>query len=146
MWRQPDTLCQGVGDICEDVAGEVEEVGVSAYSCCRKDWKMKTLRWLFWWTTYKFRRQPRTLQGWLKRTERCRSPYWKFKPYVWHNDPGKMWEVSLVSDRCHNMRAQITVDAGFSMDTGEVVELKIWDSELRRIADQERERDRLRRA
>ena len=88
------------------------------------------LRWAFWTVVYLLRPAPKTFDGRIKRTLRCWSPWWKFKPHVYHNRDGKMWSISLAEDRCWVERRRLPVEVCYSVETGRIVGLKVFDEFL----------------
>ena len=92
---------------------------------------MKWLRWLFWVIVYWFRREPRTLEAFLVRVERCRPPWWTFKPSVWHNDEGREWHVYLSDESTYtDPNYMLRVDLHRIRETEEVVGFDVYDKDL----------------
>ena len=86
-------------------------------------------RWAFWSLVYLCRRRPKSLDQWLIRTTRCRKPWWKFKPSIFHNAHGKMWQVFFKDEHCCFERANLQVEVGRT-ESGEIVAMNIWDEML----------------
>ena len=89
------------------------------------------LRWVWWNAYYCWRPRPRDLRTWLARSMRCRPPWWRFRPHVWHNDAGGYWEVWFAEDRDYTERRVLVCDVSVSLETGQVVGLKVWDEVLK---------------
>ena len=91
--------------------------------------------WLFWRVWYVGRMRPRpgpkSLEIWCTRAIRCRWPWKKFNPHIWHNDDGKMWEVWLSDEQCYGESRRMTLDVLIGRDSGDIVGLKLYDSDLR---------------
>ncbi len=93
---------------------------------------MKVATWLFWRAVYLFDfRRPAIEYWWLVKSERLRSPWWKFRPNVFHNEPGKMHEVRLDNESSYTeARRTITVDVHVGHGSGRIVGFDIWDEDL----------------
>ena len=88
------------------------------------------IRWAFWSVVYLFRIKPKDLDDWMLRTERTWKPWFKFKPHVWHNDNGKLWEIHLDNERNYSKTVNITLDVEVGLETGKIVGFRIYDSQL----------------
>lgn len=92
----------------------------------------KFIRWLFWNVVYVGRHQPGELGAYLDRRMRCRWPWKKFNPSVYHNDDGNEWHVYLSGERSYTRARQaLKVDLHIGMETGQIVGFDVWDENLR---------------
>ena len=76
--------------------------------------------WLFWTVFYSVRPRERNLDKWLKRVERTRWPWWRFKPCVWQNDHGRFWDIHLLNESSYTAMRTITVPVHISEETGKI--------------------------
>ena len=91
---------------------------------------IRFLRWLGWSAWYLVRRRPRDFDGYLRAAMRCRPPWWKFRPNVYHNQDGCMWQVYLVDEQSYTERRTLTLDVMVGMETGRITGLDLWDEQL----------------
>lgn len=90
------------------------------------------LKWLFWTVVYAFRRRPKGFFSILKKALRCRRPWWKFRPSVYHNDEGREWEVFLANEDTYTRRCCIPdCEVAISRETGHVIGVTLYDEILR---------------
>jgi hypothetical protein len=92
---------------------------------------MAFFRWLFWRVYYLFRGRPRDLAGFMESLMRTRWPWTKFKPYVWHNDAGREWEIYLTNEPCycrHINTGDLKIDVMVEDDSGRICGLRLFDS------------------
>ena len=87
--------------------------------------------WAFWSVVYLFRRQPTDLDRYLLRITRTSLPWWRWKPNVFRNEDGRMWEVQLTNEATYSERRTLTIDVKVSMETGRIVGLDLWDELLK---------------
>lgn len=100
----------------------------------------KWLRWAFWNSWYVLKRciQPKRdriplgeLKTLMRQFERCRWPWWKFKPHMYHNDEGKFWEICFEPEMDCMWYETIEVRALRACDQdNRIVGLKIPDRAL----------------
>ena len=88
---------------------------------------MKYIRWLFWLCCYAIAPRPKSLKSFIRKIERTRAPWWKFKPYVWRNSDGKMWEVRFSPERCYTQTMMLQVEAKIDCETEEIIGFNIFD-------------------
>lgn len=93
---------------------------------------MRTLLWLFWIVVYAFSPRPRDLLAHMKRSMRCRRPWWQWEPTVYYNDVGRFWEIWF-SEECSFTvpRYQIEVQAAVTHDGKKIVGLKVFQENLK---------------
>jgi hypothetical protein len=89
------------------------------------------LKWIYWKIYYLFRPCPKELLPLLIQGERTRPPWWRFKPYMWHNDEGNQWEIYFTEERDYTQVQDIRVTAHIGLDTGKIIGLTIWDENLK---------------
>ena len=93
--------------------------------------------WLFWTAYYLPQPRARDLGAYLIRGTRTRRPWKRFRPNVWHNDDGNMWEVWLTDEESHAVSKQsMQVELHISMVTGKVTGFTVWDETLRKMIDE----------
>lgn len=95
------------------------------------------LLYLFWNLFYLPQRRPRGLMAHVERGIRTRWPWRKFRPTVWHSDDGSFWEICFGGERAYTItgvRIPVNVNVQYSVDTGKVTGLKIYDSDLEQLA------------
>lgn len=96
-------------------------------------------RWAFWNTWYLPRvlswkfggRQKLDLADVLITLHRTRRPWIRFKPYVYRNEAGKLWEIGIANESDYAELMMIPVDAMRSQETGEIVGFHVYDEVLR---------------
>ena len=90
------------------------------------------LRYLFWRLYYLPQRRSRDLASYLIRGQRCWWPWRKFRPSVYHNDDGRCWQIWFANDRAHTLAGKpvVLADVDVSMETGAIVGLTIYDTDL----------------
>ena len=94
---------------------------------------MKTLKYLFWVAYYSFGPRPKGLKAYRRRDQRTRSPWRKFKPYLYHNNGGKFWQIRLANDEAYTITCKtLDVQLHISEETGEVVGFDVTDRSLKR--------------
>ncbi len=94
---------------------------------------MKTLKYLFWVAYYLLQPRPKDLAACMKRDQRTRSPWQKFKPYIYHNNGGKFWEIRLANDQSYTITCKtLDVELHISEKTGKVVGFDVTDRSLKR--------------
>jgi len=89
------------------------------------------LRWLWWWLAYAFVPQPNDFVKYIERGMRTRPPWWKFKPYAYHNDDGRQWEVRLENEQSYTETGSISAEIHRSQETGRIVGFTVWDETLK---------------
>ena len=89
-------------------------------------------KWLFWTVVYRFRRRPAELAEWLLKTKRCRAPWKKFRPSVYHNADAKCWYVYFTDERDYVDWPPRTIYVGYytGQESGNIVGLIIRDEAL----------------
>lgn len=100
---------------------------------------LKLLRWAFWNAVYGVRPRPYWLKDWITRHQRTAWPWRKFKPYVFHNDAGRQWDICLRPEPAYTTRATLQVECDFDQETGVVTGFTVWDEVLNRAAEAQRE-------
>ena len=98
---------------------------------------MKHLRWLFWNAAYVFLiPRPKSLHEALVRGERCRSPWWGFKPCVYHNEIGRYWEIWFEDEESYAEVGGLLELRTLSRSSkdGRVTGIQISDEELKELA------------
>jgi hypothetical protein len=93
---------------------------------------MKYIKWFFWKIWYLFIPESRDLLTYLIKLDRIRSPWWKFKPSMYHNDDGKEWEIWFEHEQGYTEKRTIQVEAVIGMDTGNIVGITIFDEVLKK--------------
>jgi hypothetical protein len=94
---------------------------------------MRWLRWLFWSSIYAFQPTPKGLLSYLRRGMRCRPPWWKFKPHIFRNEDGKMWQVFLTDEASFTIpRQRLPVEIHMGMDSNQIVGFNVFDEHLTR--------------
>lgn len=92
-------------------------------------------RWAFWRTWYLFHRERdggvEELVRWMQRSNRKRWPWWTFKPHLYRNDDGNMWQVYLSDESTYTERRTLKLDVHISQDTGDIVGMNLWDETLK---------------
>jgi len=92
---------------------------------------VKILRWVFWHIVYAVRPRPKEVEAYLACMNRLRSPWWRFKPSVYHNPDGKMWHVYLDNESTYTVPHRcFRVDLHVGEKSGRIVGLDIWDESL----------------
>lgn len=96
---------------------------------------MKLLRWLLWSCYYlpqrcRYGRDWNSLDAYLLRTERTRWPWKKFRPNLSRSTLGNRWDVWLKGDPSYTARRILDLEVMISEETGEIIGLKLWDSDL----------------
>ena len=94
------------------------------------DKTVKYIKWAFWNCYYTIMR-PRTVLAMIPMMERCRAPWWKWKPSVWHNEHGRMWHVTLSDESYYVESRQISADVYISQETGNIIGMNLFDEQLR---------------
>lgn len=96
---------------------------------------MSYVRWFLWTLWYLPQPKPREFQAIMRRMIRLHRPWWKFRPYVWHSDDGNQWEVCFSGDNDYCIgHEMLKVRVSVSRDTGQVVSLRIYDEELKKLS------------
>ena len=94
---------------------------------------MKTITWLFWRFFYFFRNRlpgQQDLAYYLIMGKRCWYPWKKFKPSVYRNDDGKMWQIWFSEEEAYTERCFVDVECHIGMESGKIVGFDIWDEML----------------
>lgn len=90
------------------------------------------VQWMFWKTVYFMRRRPTTIEAVCVRAFRCRSPWWKFRPVVYHNDDGRMWHVYFTDERSYtDTRRRLSVQCHIGEESGDIVGFNVFDEALK---------------
>lgn len=93
---------------------------------------MRLIVWFFWIVVYAFRPKPRDLQPFLIRGKRRRLPWWKFRPYVWHDEHRRRWGVWFDDDEGYTEVSDLKgVEIHRSMETHQIVGLTIPERVLK---------------
>ena len=90
---------------------------------------------MFWCLCYIGFYRPTSLEACLLAKERTRPPWWRFKPFLYRNEEGGMWEIYLSESESYVKSGMLEVELMCSQETGEVVGLNIWDERLRAASD-----------
>lgn len=89
------------------------------------------VKWMFWRTVYLFRRCPKALRSYIVRGQRCRSPWWKFRPSVFHNHDGKMWHIYLTDEESYTRSPDhLLVKLHIGGTSGNIVGFDVFDESL----------------
>lgn len=92
---------------------------------------MLYLKWAYWMAYYYFL-PPKDFQGLMRQIIRTRTPWWKFKPGLMHNDDGGFWEIFFEDEMPCTWNETIEVRAMRAHDSdNRIVGLQISDSQLR---------------
>ena len=86
--------------------------------------------WLFWTVAYAFRSRPVDLGAVLLKGQRCWWPRERFRPHVWHNDVGQLWDIWFTDERPHTEHRMRDVDVHIGMESGDIVGLTVRDKTL----------------
>ena len=92
---------------------------------------IKLIPWAFWNVVYLIKREPKSLDQLILKIQRTRYPFWKFKPYMYHNDAGKQWEIYFENDADHVRTMTIPVEAHIGRESGKIIGITIWDETLK---------------
>lgn len=84
---------------------------------------IKHIRSLLWRLYYKIF-PVKSLDEVIKHYDRTTSPYWKFKPFVYYNKDGRMWEVFFKESNYYASKEQLYCTVLRDIDTNEIVGLK----------------------
>lgn len=92
-------------------------------------------KWAFWRTWY-FVLPARTgssrqFVAFLVRLDRTSWPWRVFKPYVYRNAIGTMWQVYLSDESTYTERRTLELDVHIIEDTGDIVGMNLWDETLK---------------
>ena len=90
----------------------------------------KTVKWLFFLAWYLFRQKPKDFAGYLKMLERRRSPWWKFRPCVYHNDDDKQWEIWFEDESSYGESRLWNVTVHVGQESGRVTGVLVCDEAL----------------
>jgi hypothetical protein len=90
----------------------------------------KTIIWMFWNVAYLFRPKPTTLMQYVQKGMRTRSPWWKFKPNVWHNRDGKQWHITFEDERNHTKEGSLKCRVHIGVESKRIVGLTVYDETL----------------
>lgn len=92
---------------------------------------MKTITWLFWKVYYLFTPRPHNARTCITKLFRTRSPWWKFKPYIYRCEALSRWEVWFNRDeRTISRLVKMNVWAEMTKD-GRILGLHINDEDLK---------------
>lgn len=94
------------------------------------------LKWIYWNIYYLFQFESKfTLKDWCDKLTRTRSPHWKYKPFMFHNEHGKQWEINLPrkeDDGSFNHNKNIWIYANVEVDKDDdIVAITIYDETLK---------------
>lgn len=92
---------------------------------------IKYLTWSFWCCYYAVTPRPKDFGDYIDSLMRRRVPWWKFKPYIYHNSHGKQWEIGWSEDRHYVKTLTIQVEAHIDIDTNAIVGLTLFDEILK---------------
>ncbi len=91
----------------------------------------KFLIWVFWKLYYLvWRDKHNDLDQLLIRLQREQWPWWKFRPFLMHNDDGGYWEIYFKNDQTYTTYLTIHVAAHISNETGQIVGFDVGDRAL----------------
>ena len=88
------------------------------------------LVWLFWIVVYLCRPRPRDFGAFMVRIERTWPPWWKFRPSVWHNDDGGLWEVYLTEESSYVEDRTFHLTCHIGQKTRRITGFIVYDEEL----------------
>jgi hypothetical protein len=87
---------------------------------------LKHIRSLLWRLYYKIF-PVKHLEEVVKHYDRTTSPYWKFKPFVYHNKDGKFWEILFKDTDYYASTEKIDCVVYREDETLRIVGIKIKD-------------------
>ena len=86
--------------------------------------------WAFWSVVYLPVPWSTDLGKSLIRISRTVPPR-RWKPHVFRNDDGHMWQVLLKNQATYTTQKTMKLDVHVSQETGEIVGLNLWDELLK---------------
>lgn len=90
----------------------------------------KYLRWIGWHLVYWFNPRPHDLADWILMVERLRTPWWKFRPHLFHLDENQRWEIWFEQADTYTRTMSLTLDVMVAQDDHRIVGLLIRDHQL----------------
>jgi len=93
--------------------------------------------WLWWNVIWYITPTPTNLHKYLKKVTKTYWPWFKFKPCIYRNDVGNMYEVWLRNDLHYSKRVTITIMADIEFNKeGKICGIDLFDEELLKIEKQ----------
>lgn len=92
---------------------------------------MRYVKWAFWSVYYRTIPYPKSVEQIILRHVRTTSPWYKFSPYVRHDNDWNAWQIYLSDESYYVKPSQsIKVNVHISFDSGKIIGFSIYDESL----------------